>query len=77
MVPELTAEGLIQSEGVYQSEPVGEQQPEPITQQEIENTLKWLDEVRLNPEVREAISEDDWLEFVETVKESLQKKLQN
>jgi hypothetical protein len=34
-------------------------------------------EVCYYPEVREAISEDDWLEFVETVKESLQKKLQN
>ena len=72
LVPELTAEGLIQSEGVYQSEPVEEKQPEPITQQEIEDTLKWLDEVRLNPEVREAIDKDDWLEFVELVKSSLQ-----
>ncbi len=57
---------------VYQPEPVEEEQPEPITQQEIEDTLKWLDEVWLYPEVRESTSEDDWLEFVELVKSSLQ-----
>ncbi len=57
---------------VYQPEPVEEEQPEPITQQEIEDTLKWLDEVWLYPEVRESTSEDDWLEFVELVKLSLQ-----
>jgi hypothetical protein len=47
-------------------------EPEQLTQQEIKDTLKWLDEVRLNPEVREARSEDDRLEFVELVKSSLQ-----
>ena len=34
-------------------------------------TLDWLDEIWLDPEVQEAIGEEDWLDFVESVEESL------
>jgi len=41
---------------------------EPI---DIEKLLKWLDELWLDPEVRQGIDEDAWLEFVESVESEL------
>jgi len=42
-----------------------------FTREEIENILKWLDELWLDPEVQKALDEDDWLEFVEKVESEI------
>ena len=34
-------------------------------------TLDWLDEIWLDPGVQESIDEEDWLDFIESVEESL------
>lgn len=39
-----------------------------IEQVDIEEILNWLDEVWLDPEVQKAIPEDEWLDFIESVK---------
>jgi hypothetical protein len=37
----------------------------------IEQIIKWLDEIWLDPEVRKSIDEDTWLKFIESLKEEL------
>ena len=53
---------------------IEQRQPESvtITQADIEEILDWLDEVWLDPDMQKAISEDDWLEFVEQVELSFE-----
>jgi parallel beta-helix repeat protein len=41
----------------------------------VEVLIKWLEEVWLDPEVREVIDEDKWLKFVESVIEELAREL--
>jgi len=74
-------EELVFTEGFYETaaaEPSpsqrgeGEQkQPEELTELEIEVILKWLEELWLDPEIREAIDEDAWLKFIESVESEL------
>jgi len=60
------------TEAVYSPVEVEQQQPEQITQLDIEEMLKWLAEVWLDPEVQEAIDEADWLKFIESLKSDLE-----
>lgn len=46
-------------------------EPIEVEQVDIEEILNWLDEVRLDPEVQKAIPEDEWLDFIESVKEEI------
>jgi hypothetical protein len=53
------------------------EQPE-LTAADIEEIIKWLEDLWLtNEEVRKTISEDDWLKFIESVKQALKEELQN
>jgi len=60
------------TEGVYTSPPVEQKQSEQINQLDIEEMLKWLAEVWLDPEVQEAIDEAEWLKFIESLKSELE-----
>jgi len=53
------------------------QQPVNVEPLDIEEVMKWLAEVWLDPEVQEAISEADWLKFIESITETLKKESQN
>jgi len=67
-----TGQSLGFTEGASLSAPAEQQQPIETVQLDIEELLKWLDELWLMPEVREVITEDEWLEFVESVKSSFE-----
>jgi len=68
------SQGFGLTEGFYPS--VTAKQPQ-ITRLDIEELLKWLAEIWLDPEVREAINEDAWLKFMESVAESSKEERQN
>jgi parallel beta-helix repeat protein len=48
-----------------------EQQIEKVEPLKIEQLIKWLEELWLDPEARKAIDEDIWLKFIESLKEEL------
>jgi len=66
-----TGQSLGLTEGASLSAPAEQQQTEETTQLDIEELLKWLDELWLMPEVREVITEEQWLEFTESIKSEL------
>ncbi len=56
------------------SAPITVEQDTPTLEEQaaqLVKTLDWLDEIWLDPEVQETIGEDRWLDFVESVEESL------
>jgi hypothetical protein len=71
-----TGESVELAEEVYLSasaEPEQVIQPDTcLTAVEIEELLKWLEEIWLDPEVRETIDEEQWLKFIESVKSGLE-----
>lgn len=56
-------------EGFYSSTPA--EQPAETEPVDIEQLLKWLDELWLDEEVREAIDADTWLRFIESLKDEI------
>jgi len=60
------------TEVVYSPAEVEQKQSEQINQLDIEEMLKWLAEVWLDPEVQETIDEADWLKFIESLKSDLE-----
>ena len=74
MMRQSMGQGLGLTEGFYPS--VTAKQPQ-ITRLDIEELLKWLAEIWLDPEVRKAINEDAWLKFIESVAESSKEERQN
>jgi len=60
----------LQSEPEPQPEPAPEPEPQ-LTEEDIEELAKWMEELWLTDEqVREQFSEAEWLEFIETVRET-------
>jgi len=64
-------------EGFFPSIEAKQAQPE-LTAADIEEIIKWLDELWLtDEEVRKIISEDEWLKFIEAVIQSAKEQLEN
>jgi alpha-tubulin suppressor-like RCC1 family protein len=57
------------AEALYPSVSAG-QQVEKIELLDVKELINWLEELWLDPEVRKVITEDEWLEFIKSVKES-------
>jgi hypothetical protein len=57
------------AEALYPSVSAG-QQVEKIEPLDVKELINWLEEFWLDPEARKAITEDEWLEFIKSVKES-------
>jgi len=73
--------GMSQSMGfteeIYSYEPAKQVQPQ-LTEADIEDILKWLDELWLtDEEVRKMITEDEWLKFIEAVIQSAKEQINN
>ena len=69
--------GMDMGEGFFPSIQAKQAQPE-LTAADIEEILKWLEELWLtDDEVRKVISEDDWLKFIESVKQVLKEIINN
>ncbi len=61
----------IQTENKARKKQRKTQQPTEIKLLDIEYIIKWLDEIWLDEEVRKVIDEDEWLKFMESLKEGL------
>ncbi len=64
-------QSLSLTEGLYTAVAPAKQQPAEVTPLDIEELIKWLEELWLDEEVRKVINEDEWQKFVESVKESM------
>ena len=54
---------------VSAEQPLEKVEPLEVEKVDIAEILDWLDEIWLDPEVRKVITEDEWLEFVRSIKE--------
>jgi len=64
-------------EGFFPSIQAKQAQPE-LTAEDIEEILKWLEDLWLtNDEVRKMITEDEWLKFIESVKQAAKEQIYN
>jgi parallel beta-helix repeat protein len=66
LAPTVGAAGEVSSQSIS-----AERQIEKVEPVKIEQMIKWLEEIWLDPETRKFIDEDTWLKFIESLKEEL------
>jgi uncharacterized repeat protein (TIGR01451 family) len=68
--PQIELQSELQSESAPQPEPALESQPQ-LTEEDIQELVDWLEELWLtDEEVRSASTEADWLELIETIRQT-------
>jgi len=71
------SESLGLTEELFPYEPAKQTQPQ-LTEADIEEIIKWLEELWLtDEEVRKIISEDEWLKFIEAVIQAAKEQIKN